>query len=145
MLLNFVVGEDSSESLGLQRDPANPFWRRSALGVLWKELCWSWNSNTLATSCEELTYWKRLWCWEGLVSCSVMLTVCNPMDYDPPGSSVHRMLQARILEQVAIPFSMGSSWPRNRTQVSCIAGRFFIFWATREDLKINVIKGLKKI
>ena len=34
--------------------------------VLWKEWCWSWNSSTLATSCEELTHWKRLWCWEGL-------------------------------------------------------------------------------
>ena len=32
----------------------------------WKEWCWSWNSSTLATSCEELTHWKRLWCWEGL-------------------------------------------------------------------------------
>ena len=40
--------------------------RRSALGVLWKEWCYSWNSSTLATSCEELTHWKRLWCWEGL-------------------------------------------------------------------------------
>ena len=38
----------------------------SVLGVLWKDLCWSWNSNTLATSCEELTYWKRPWFWEGL-------------------------------------------------------------------------------
>ena len=34
--------------------------------VLWKEWCWSWNSSTLATSCEELAHWKRLWCWEGL-------------------------------------------------------------------------------
>ena len=33
---------------------------------LWKDWCWSWNSNTLATSCKELTHWKRLWCWEGL-------------------------------------------------------------------------------
>ena len=66
MLLNCGVGEDSWESLGLQEDPASPFWRRSALGFLWKEWCWSWNSNTSATSCEELTHWKRLWCWEGL-------------------------------------------------------------------------------
>ena len=66
MLLNCVVGEDSWESLGLQGDPTSPFWRRSALGVLWKEWSWSWNSSTLATSCEELTHWKRLWCWEGL-------------------------------------------------------------------------------
>ena len=40
--------------------------RRSVLGVHWKDWCWSWNSNTLATSCEELTHWKRPWCWEGL-------------------------------------------------------------------------------
>ena len=66
MLLNCGVGEDSRGSLGLQGDPTSPFWRRSVLGVLWKDWCWSWNSNTLATSCEELTHWKRLWCWEGL-------------------------------------------------------------------------------
>ena len=64
MLLNCGVGEDSWESLGLQGDPTSPFWR-SALGFLWKEW-WSWNSSTLATSCEELTHWKRLWCWDGL-------------------------------------------------------------------------------
>ena len=40
--------------------------KRSVLGVHWKDWCWSWNSNTLATSCEELTYWKRHWCWERL-------------------------------------------------------------------------------
>ena len=40
--------------------------RRSLLGVHWKDWSWSWNSNTLATSCEELTHWKRPWCWEGL-------------------------------------------------------------------------------
>ena len=47
------------------------------------------------------------------------------MDYSPPGSSVHGILQARILEWVAIPFSRGSSQPRDRTQVSHIAGGFF--------------------
>ena len=50
----------------------------------------------------------------------------------PPGSSVHGVLQARIPEWVAIPFSGGSSWPRDWTWVSCIAGRFFTVWATRE-------------
>ena len=40
--------------------------KRSVLGVHWKDWCWSWNSNTLATSCEELTHWKRPWGWEGL-------------------------------------------------------------------------------
>ena len=65
MLLNCGIGEDSWESLGLQGDPTSPFWRRSALAFLWREWCWSWNSSTLATSYEELTHWKRLWCWEG--------------------------------------------------------------------------------
>ena len=54
------------------------------------------------------------------------------MDCSPLGSSVHGILQERILEWIAIPFSRGSSWPRDRTQVSCIAGRFFTSWATRE-------------
>ena len=66
MFLNCGVGEDSWESLGLQGDPTSPLWRRSALGFLWKEWFQSWNSSTLATSCEVLTHWKRLWCWEGL-------------------------------------------------------------------------------
>ena len=64
--MNCGVGEDSWESLRLQRYPISPFWRRSVLGVHWKDWCWSWNSNTLATSWEELTDWKRPWCWEGL-------------------------------------------------------------------------------
>ena len=64
--LNCGVGEDSWESLGLQGDATSPSYRRRVLGVHWKYWCWSWNSNTLATSCEELTHWKRLWCWERL-------------------------------------------------------------------------------
>ena len=51
LLLNCGVGEDSWESLGLQGDPTSPSWRRSVLGVHWKDWCWSWNSSTLATSC----------------------------------------------------------------------------------------------
>ena len=66
MLLNCGVGEDSWESLGLPGDPTSPSLGRSVLGVCWKDWCWSWNSNTLATSCEELTHWKRPWCWKGL-------------------------------------------------------------------------------
>ena len=64
--LFFFFGEDSWESLGLQGDPTSPSWRSSVLGVHWNDWCWSWNSNTLATSCEESTHWKRSWCWEGL-------------------------------------------------------------------------------
>ena len=66
MLLNCGIGKDSWESLGLQGDPTNPSQRRSVLGVHWKDRCWSWNSNTLATSCQELAHLKRPWFWERL-------------------------------------------------------------------------------
>ena len=66
MLLNCGVGEDSWESLGLQGDPTSPSYRSSVLGVHWKDWCWSWKSNTLATWCEELPHWKRPWFWKRL-------------------------------------------------------------------------------
>ena len=76
--------------------------------------------------------------WSGvLLSC---LTLYDPVDCNPPGSSVHGILQARRLEWVAIPFSRGSSQPRDQTHVSCIAGRFFTVWATRNHL---FHKGIK--
>ena len=59
-------------------------------------------------------------------------TLCDLMDCSPPGSSVRGILQAQVLEWVGIPFSRGSSWPRNGTWVSCIVGRVFTGWATRE-------------
>ena len=57
-----------------------------------------------------------------VLAAQACLTLCNCMDCSPPGSPVHGILQARILEWVAIPFSRGSSPPRDRTQVSCTAG-----------------------
>ena len=64
MLLNCGVGEDSCESLGVKGiQPVHPKGDQS-LSVHWKDWCWSWNSNTLATWCEELTHLKRPWCWE---------------------------------------------------------------------------------
>ena len=68
---------------------------------------------------------------QSLQSCP---TQCDPMDHSPPDSSVHGILQARILEWAAIPFSRGSSWPRDRTQAFHIASRFFTSWATWEAL-----------
>ena len=62
----WCCGEDSWEPLGQQRDPTSPSWRRSVLGVHWKDWCWSWNPNTLATWCEQLTHLKNPWCWERL-------------------------------------------------------------------------------
>ena len=75
-------------------------------------------------------------CAKSLQSC---LTLCNPMDRSPPGSSVHGILQARILEGVAMPVSRDSSQPRDGTHisnVSALAGGFFITSATWEALKI---------
>ena len=63
------------------------------------------------------------------------LTLCDPTDCSPPGFFVHGILQARILEWVAIPFSERSSQPRDRILVSCIAGRFLTFWATGKSWK----------
>ena len=65
------------------------------------------------------------------------LTLCNTLDHNPPGSSVHGTLQARTLEWVAIAVSRRSSRPRDRTWISCIAGGFFTVWATG---KIKTLK-----
>ena len=64
MLLNCDAGEDSWEYLGLQGYRTSPSYRKSVLNIHWKDWCWSWNSNTLATWCEQLTHLKRPWCWE---------------------------------------------------------------------------------
>ena len=62
--------------------------------------------------------------------------LCGPMDCSLPGSAIHGIFQARILEWAAISFSRGSSQPRDRTRVFCIADRCFTIWATREALKL---------
>ena len=59
-------------------------------------------------------------------------TLCDPMDCSPLGTSVHGILQTRILEWVYVPFSRGSSWPRDQTRISHIGSRFFTVWASRE-------------
>ena len=73
-----------------------------------------------------------LWDWvlPSVLRRQINIWWCINMDCSPPGSSVHGILQERILEWVAIPFSKGSSRPMNWTWVSCIAGRFFTDWAT---------------
>ena len=66
MPLKCGVGKDSWESLGLRGVSTSPSYRRSVPSIHWKNWCWSWNSSTLATWCEELIHWKRPCCWEGL-------------------------------------------------------------------------------
>ena len=67
------------------------------------------------------------------------------MDCSPLGSSVHGLLQARILECIAIPFSRGSSRPRDGTQVSCIAGRFFTVWPPVKQSFLKVLPQFSSV
>ena len=76
------------------------------------------------------------------VSCSVVSNSLRPHGLQP-GSSVHGILQTRILEWVAIPFLRGSSQPRDQSQVSRIAGRFFTRWVTREA-EMGTLGNLRK-
>ena len=75
------------------------------------------------------------WKWK---SFSHVQLFCNHMDYSLSGSSFHGIFQARILEWIAISFSRGSSWPRDWTGVSCIAGRFYTISATREAIYSSI-------
>ena len=150
--------------------PVHPL--ETSLEYSLEDWCWSWNSNTLATWCEELTHWQRPWCWERLkaggegddrgwdgwmasltqwtwvwvdsgswwwigktgmlqsmgsqrIGHDWVTELTDWLDCNSPGSSLHGISQARILEWVAISFSRGSSWPRDPTCISCTAGRFF--------------------
>ena len=71
------------------------------------------------------------------------LTLCDPVDCSPSASSAYGMVQARILEWVAISFARGSSQPRDRTQVSHIAGRRFNLCTTERNIKMNIQLSLK--
>ena len=119
-------------------------WEHTSVAqVLWGSPCIL--SLSIQSSCQlsfdgvknhvmcSLSY-KRYYCalWFSHKSC---LTLCDPMEYSLPGSSVHGISPARIQEWIAISFSRGSSWPRDQTHVSCvscIADGFFTRWAIRE-------------
>ena len=92
----------------VHRGAKSQIWRSTALG-LWKVDKWSEVKVLVTWSCP---------------------TLFNPMYSSPPGFSVHGILQPKILEWLATPFSWGSSQSRDPTRVSCIAGRFFTIWAT---------------
>ena len=101
----------------------------------WKEICFSLFS---ADSCNK----KDIFPMPGNSKVKVKVaqscqTLCNPMDY-----TVHGILQARILKWVTFPFSRGSSHPRDWTQVSLTAGRFFPSWATRQAVHEETLQWL---
>ena len=73
------------------------------------------------------------------------LTLCDPMDCSLPGPFVHGIFQARVLVWVTISFSRGSSWPRDRTWVSCIAGQCLTIWATREAQTVVPLSSVQSL
>ena len=89
--------------------------------------------------------WNMLCCAKSLQLCP---TLCNPIDWSPPGSSVHGIFKARILEQIAISFSRRSSWARDQTNVSWIGRRILYHWGTKEAWNIIIcsqISGNKEV
>ena len=101
---------------------------------------WFWFNLSLVWFAGEyfLNSSSQLWNLESFLKPQLCPTLCNPMDCSSPGSFVHEILQARILEWVSFPSPEDlpnpgqESQPRDQTQVFCIAGRFFTIWATRE-------------
>ena len=89
--------------------------------LVWRRGAWGLNIQWLLGSTNGLLVWLCIRI-QLLQSC---LTLCNPMDCSPLGFSVHGILQSRILEWVAMPSSRGSSWPRDRTCISCL-----LLWQT---------------
>ena len=115
-----AVGEDSWESLGLQGNPTSPSYRKSVLNIHWKDWCWSWNFSTLASLREELTHWKRLYCWETLKA---------------SGEGDHRrwdVWMASLNQWTWVQVSSGSWWWTGRSDVLQFMGsqRFGHNWAT---------------
>ena len=95
---------------------------RSLVGYsAWVAKSWTWLSTT---------FFFCLLPWSEVAQSRP--TLCDPMDCGLPGSSVHGIFQARMLEWVAIYFSRGASWPRDQTWVSRMVDRCFTVWATRE-------------
>ena len=108
-----------------------------------------WNNEEISWSSggrfgRGYTNWEGLWC-----KCAKLLqscpTFCNPMDCNPPGSSVLWILQARILEWVAISFSRDSSSPRDQTWDTYIADRILIIVLTTRDYStdVHMVRGWK--
>ena len=108
--------------------------------IPWAEYPCHWDRNT----CPIPSHTFLMSSLENELVAQLCLTLVRLHGCSPLGSSVHGIFQARILEWVATFFSRGSSRPRNRTQVSCTAGRCFTFWATREAQKKEYRQENKK-
>jgi len=105
-------------------------WRNTLCEFISGIMTSSLPSQKIPGPCEYMKTFPYITKSEVAQSCP---TLCSPMDCSLPGSSIHEIFQARVLEWVAISFSRESSWPRDWTQVSCIVGRHFTVWATRKS------------
>ena len=129
-------------TLGSYRNHLLGDWKSPSVDTIFDRICEvAEDGGSITCDFKALgsSVWEKGWLLrvnEVLVAQSCP-TLCNPMSCSQPGSSVHGISQARILEWVAISFSKRSSWPRDWTQVSYIAGRFFLIWATREAPRVN--------
>ena len=135
----------------LQRCPC----RTTSTGKTWIPLCPAvWLGAVHDTILESLTPTQSLLQWTKDPTCGLhdMKTeyqaesesrsvVSDSLWPHGPASSIHGILWARMLKCAALSFSRGSSWPRDRTQVSCIAGRLFTIWATRENIRLRNINS----
>ena len=119
-------------SLNLWPFPAN--WPFGQQHMIESVLPIQGNLKELSRSCYIQWWWFGHHVW-----------LCELMEFSPSGSSIHEISQAKILEWVVTSFSRGSSWPRDRTCISCIAGIFFHCWVTRETLHNRTVGKQKKV
>ena len=136
-LKHLTVNLQSTFDFTLNRQKVSLTAQYSCLSRLFLEFKGNWTGMEL-TLLNSITQQQSALYLCVLVTQSCLM-LCHPVDCSPPGFSVHGVLQARIVEWVPILFSRGFSWPR----VSCIAGRFFTIWATKEAC--SPLNGNKKI
>ena len=109
------------------------------IGLLFWVRFYTWSAERSTwhkASAQEMLY--AVWLKVKVLFAQSCLTLCNPVDCSPPGSSIHGVLQERTLEWAAVPFSRRSWQPRDWTWVSCIEGRFFL-WTTKKAYMITII------
>ena len=112
-------------------------WARGGRGQLqwdgdWKGTVWVKSLTFMSCDFGHVIYQLQASVQFSSVLSLSHVQLCDTVDYSQPDSSVHVIFQTRLLEWIAIPFSRAFSLPRDQTQVSCIAGRFLVIWATRE-------------
>ena len=143
MHCNFLGGVSDSEAYNVRSswDQAEVLQTGEFTTPFWGDILWPqpvvarWKFGP--TTAKSVFFFFMLhflfikYCCHCLVAKSC-LTLCDPMNYSLPGSSVYGIVQAKILEWVAISFSRGSSWPRVQTCICCIGRQILYHWATRE-------------